>query len=428
MKTINNIIMVAALTLAPALANAQWSAVRFDSSNTFTTAHAVTANDVFVIGRTPAYENFLLRSDDGGTTWDSIGINTASDDFQMSEISFADVNNGYLGGRRNNIYQNLQKTTDNGATWTDVTPDSTVVEAISALHFISPLQGWATCQQTLYITVNGGTSWTPVALSFIPQDIYFVDALVGYAAGGDPNSAPALVMKTTDGGLTWTQSLLNTDQNVFVNSNNNLNIVDANTIFVNQEWTNKLYRTLDAGATWDTIVCDSAQQIIDFHFNSADSGHVLTSLGQLFYTNDAGATWNLAYSAEWGLYGPSVYFFSLTFSQGVGYVCGSSGLIKRFDYNPLGMTDDLTPVGSMRIYPNPCYGAQNITLVSEGMTGDCNLAIVNNLGQVVYTEKIESIETKPSYNVHAYILPAGVYSVVLSGSNHRQTSKLVIAE
>src|SRR5687767_1713723 len=106
MKNFNTlIIMVAALLLASEKSNAQWSAVRFDSSNTFMKLEAATANNVFVIGVEPtAYENFFLRSADGGTSWDSIGLSTMTDDFQMTEISFPDANNGYIGGRRNNIY------------------------------------------------------------------------------------------------------------------------------------------------------------------------------------------------------------------------------------------------------------------------------------------------------------------------------------
>lgn len=429
MKQLNTLLIAATLTLAPVIANAQWSAVRFDSINTFMKIEATTANNVFVIGVEPtAYDNFFMRSADGGTTWDSIALNTANDDFQMSEISFPDPNNGYIGGRRNNIYQNLQKTTDNGTTWTDVTPDPLQVEPITALYFIDALQGWAACGRNLYITANGGTNWVTIPLNFVPNDIRFTSPLVGYIAGGDTMTWDSFVMKTTDGGLTWTNSLTNSDGNVFVNTNNNIDVIDANTFMVNQEWTNKIYVTTDAGATWDSIICDSAQQIMDFHFESADSGHVLTAMGQLFYTNDAGATWNLAYTVEWGLYGPSVMFYSLTFSQGVGYVCGSSGLIKRFDLNVMGISSPLEAIGNLNVFPSPCYGAQNITVQSNGMKGDCSLWIMNTLGEVVYFENVQNIESRSSLVVNSAFLATGSYTVVLHNDVQKQTAKLIIAE
>ena len=429
MKQLNKFFMIAALILAPVISNAQWSAVRFDSANVFRNIYAATANDVFSIGTDPNFgEYFLLRSADGGTNWDSVALNTGADDYEVYELFFADVNNGFIGGRKNNAVQNMQKTTDNGTTWTDITPDPNAIETISGIYFLDANQGWATSAQNLYITTNGGANWNTITLSFTPEDIYFMDPLVGYASGGSTFSTPAVMMKTTDGGQTWNQVLFATDANLFVNRFNFVNVVDQNTLFTAMEWTNKLYRTMDGGATWDTIVCDSVGQIVDFHFESADSGQVLSSLGQLFYTNDAGATWNLAYSAEWGLYGPSVYFYSLNFSQGVGYVCGSSGLIKRFDVNPNGISSHFTVTGNLNVFPSPCYGAQNITVQSNGMKGDCSLWIMNALGEVVYFENIEKVESRSQITLSSASLAAGTYSVVLHNDTQKQTAKLIIAE
>lgn len=429
MKKINQICLLALIALSPTLVSAQWSAVRFDSANIFRNIFAATPNDVFSTGTDPNFgEYFLLRSDDGGTTWDSIVLNTGADDYQVYELFFADANNGFIGGRKNNATQNMQKTIDNGTTWTDITPDPSSIETISSIYFLDANAGWATSGQNLYITVNGGTSWTSADMNFYAQDIYFTNTLDGFAAGGDTMSLPAYVMKTVDGGLTWTPVLTNTDGNVFVNSNNYLNVVDANTMFTAQEWTNKLYRTTDAGATWDTIICDSAYTIVDFHFESADSGHVLTDMGQLFYTNDAGATWNLGYSAEWGLYGPSVIFFSLNFSQGVGYVCGSSGLIKRFDKLLSGVSEMNTEPSPLTIFPNPCYRLPYFSIGMKGLVGESIVVITNSIGQIVFEETIQNSEMNEFHDVAIAEFAAGMYSVVMMNQNQTRTNKLIIAD
>ncbi len=403
--------------------------MRFDSANIFRNIFAATPNDVFSTGTDPNFgKYFLLRSDDGGTTWDSIVLNTGADDYQVYELFFADANNGFIGGRKNNATQNMQKTIDNGTTWTDITPDPSSIETISSIYFLDANAGWATSGQNLYTTVNGGTSWTTVDMNFYAQDIYFTNTLDGFAAGGDTMSLPAYVMKTVDGGLTWTPVLTNTDGNVFVNSNNYLNVVDANTMFTAQEWTNKLYRTTDAGATWDTIICDSAYAIVDFHFESADSGHVLTDMGQLFYTNDAGATWNLGYSAEWGLYGPSVIFYSLNFSQGVGYVCGSSGLIKRFDKLLSGVSEMNTEPSLLTVFPNPCYRLPYFSIGMKGLVGESIVVITNSIGQIVFEETIQNSEMNEFHDVAIAEFAAGMYSVVMMNQNQTRTNKLIIAD
>lgn len=426
-KNFNTLLMVAAMMMAPVLTNAQWSAVRFDSANIFRNIYAATANDVFSVGTDPFNgEYFLLRSADGGTNWDSVVLNTGADDYQVYEMHFPDVNNGFLGGTKNGTNQVMLKSTDNGGTWTEITPDPLSTESITSVFFLDANQGWATAAQNLYITANGGANWTTVALTFNPYDVYFQDALVGYAAGGDVSTVPARMMKTTDGGQTWTQVLQSTDPNVFVNAYNFVNAVDATTIFTAQEWSNKLYRTTDAGATWDTIVCDSVYQIVDFHFESADSGHVLSSMGQLFYTHDAGASWHLAYTAEWGLYGPSVLFYSLNFSQGVGYVCGSSGLIKRFDVMS-GIEEETAMTATMDIFPIPCYGNVSVSLKTSGISGKCTMRIMNAVGQIVMENNVNVVDGTP-LQFDAGDLAAGNYTITLSNETQLRTAKLIKAE
>lgn len=421
-------VFISALLL-PLAMNAQWSAVHFDSANIFRVIQAVTPNDVFATGTTPnTGEYFIYRTGDGGATWDSIGINATTDEYQVGEIYFPDATNGFIGGRKNHSDENLLKTTDNGTTWTDVTPDPNSTYAVSGIYFLDPQQGWVTAYRDLYITANAGASWTTVHLDFIPSDIHFTSPLIGYAAGGDTMTSAAVIMKTLDGGLTWSPVLTNYDVNVFVNSDNNFCFVNSTTILASQDWTNKIYRTQDGGATWDSIICDSATQITDFHFTSADSGQVLTSMGQIFYTNDAGATWNLAYATAWGFYGPSVYFFSLSFSQGVGYVCGTSGLIKRYDHNLLSVNEQLQATGSLTAAPNPCYGDPAILIYSNGINGDCSLWIVNALGEVVYFENIPGVNNGVEVSVNRAQFAAGTYTVIFQNDTQKQTTQFIIAD
>jgi hypothetical protein len=67
----------------------------------------------------------------------------------------------------------VYKTTDGGATWTDITSNMSTllpVGNIIGLKFHDPNNGYVTAGSTLFYTTNGGTSWTmdlpPVSILF----------------------------------------------------------------------------------------------------------------------------------------------------------------------------------------------------------------------------------------------------------------------
>ena len=428
MKTFNRILAFA-LAAAPLLATAQWSAVRFDNANVFHRVHAVTPDDAYLIGNEPmAYAAFLLRTHDAGLTWDSIPFNTASDAYQLSELQFVNLTTGFAGGLKNNTHQSLLKSSDDGNTWTDVTPEPLSLEAIGALHFINTTHGFASAGDRFFATTDGGATWTASTADFIASDLKFINTTLGYAAGRSASSNLGVVLKTTDGGASWQTLLEAADPNAFVNELNMLNAVNANTLFVQHDFTNAMYRTLNGGATWDTVRCDSVWQIIDFHFNDVNNGFLLSGYGQLFSTTDGGVSWTLDYSAEWGFYGPSVMFQSLSFAGGAGYVCGTSGLIKRFEKNSTGLVERDTRHATLTVFPNPAHGANGFTLDATGLRGDCRLTVVNGVGQVVLEKEIRNVHHQPVFNVPGLPLLIGLYNVTLRTADQTRAATLAVSD
>lgn len=426
MKKLFNIFSLALLA-APQFANAQWSAVRFDQYNTFQTVHNPTANNVFVLGNEPMnYDCFLIRSNTSGSSWDSVSFNTASDTYQFSELYFVDADNGFVGGIRNNTNQVLMKSIDNGSTWTDVTPQPSSTEMISALFFVDPLTGFATAGSTFYSTSDGGATWNSSTLAFIPADLNFINASVGYAAGTIGAGTTSLVMKTTDGGATWNEVYNQVDPMVFTNGCDHLNVLNQYVAFASQPYTNKIFRTMDGGVNWNTIVCDSVYDIIDFQFISPNIGQILSSFGQLYSTDDGGLTWKLEYATDWAFYGPSNYFYSLSFADGVGFVCGTNGLVKRFEKNQTSIENLNSKYSALHVFPNPCSNSQNVSIATTGVSGDCLLFVVNALGQKVFTQNIDDLEENEVIQLARLNLSAGIYNVVLkSGKDIHATSVVV---
>jgi len=70
-------------------------------------------------------------------------------------------------------------------------------------------RGWVTDGMVLYSTSDGGQHWTklyPGANFKQVADLSFVSSTTGWAIGGQSNTS-SFLLKTTDGGKTWTPIL-----------------------------------------------------------------------------------------------------------------------------------------------------------------------------------------------------------------------------
>lgn len=406
MKTLQFLLVTSLFFLSVTLSNAQWKAVRFDGSNTFQKVFAATSNTVFAIGTEPVNaEYFILRTNDAGTTWDSIPLNTPSDTFQLSEVFFLDKDNGFIGGRKNNK-QVLMKTTDNGNTWIDITPNLSSGNFIASVNFTDAQNGFATDGTNFYKTINGGTVWITETLSFNIRDLSFVNMSNGFASGTDL-FGNGVVMKTSDGGQSWNTLLSIYDPFLFVNSFGKLDFVNPDICFTSLENTNKIYRTKDGGNSWDTIVVDSVWGIQDFDFASADSGHILSSMGQIFRTDDGGQSWTLEYATNWNFYGGGIIINSFSFIENTGYTAATNGLIKKYTANVSTGIKEEKSNSSLSIYPNPFSTSATLEIknVEFGMK-NVELRIYDLLGRDLNGFVIRNSD---SFIISRNNLPNGIY-------------------
>lgn len=61
-----------------------------------------------------------------------------------------------------------------------------------------------------------------------------------------------------------------------------------------------LYRTLDRGATWDTLVSGTTETINDIYFNGASDGWIVCDDGYMAVTGDSGNTWQFVAQPMFG--------------------------------------------------------------------------------------------------------------------------------
>jgi photosystem II stability/assembly factor-like uncharacterized protein len=182
-----------------------------------------------------------LRTIDGGITWSpsasgayfyflthsiaySVGTNAAADSAIIykttnagnswivtgkfatfgiiTSIFFIDINHGFIVSNGEGLF----KTTDGGVSWVSVSSDI----GLNDVYFPSSSIGYLAGTPDLYKSTDGGNTWNTLTNPnpTLFYSIYFLDNNNGYAAGGDGFSTGEII-KTADGGTTWTLSLTN---------------------------------------------------------------------------------------------------------------------------------------------------------------------------------------------------------------------------
>ncbi len=176
---------------------------------TLTSIYFVSKDVGFAVGQ----NDTIISTKNGGRQWKVLqgGIvgEVGDDDASMfNAVQFIDEKNGWIAGVRVFPTEKTQKTvilkTDDGAqTWT---PQETGKEDIlEDIFFLDASVGWAVGENGLILhTDNGGNTWTEQTSGTEEtiRSVRFADKNIGWAVGGD--IGVGVVLSTTDGGQTWT--------------------------------------------------------------------------------------------------------------------------------------------------------------------------------------------------------------------------------
>lgn len=186
---------------------------------------------------------------------------------------------------------------DSGATWTDVDVGSTNGQFAYGAHSLFALDLYhmwlVTSGGYIYFSEDGGQSWDAqeegVLTAGVYRAIHFSDANNGYAvAAGD------IIVKTTDGGATWSATTTTGTASAL----NTVAVIGKNDAYVGTAG-GKLFRTTDGGTTWTEqtfsgsgtggVTTIKAYNKLVLYMTHNTAGNV----GRIFRTVDAGFDWEL---------------------------------------------------------------------------------------------------------------------------------------
>ena len=373
--------------------------------------------------------NVIIKTNNGGTDWDIVFSDSNSNfidmDFVSDQTGFTISENFLI-----NNYT-INKTEDGGVSWYSTQFGNAELNSILFTDFDN---GWSVGSQNnqLFIThtSNTGVSWEQQPNINISgwslNDVDFVNSEYGFAVG-----IFGVLIKTTNGGNSWTESWGNIDPNLFwihyeltgvyFPEASNCWVVGSSSYFGGPR--TMVAHTTDGGANWDTLSFPSGYGSGEIFFINQLDGFIVGRIYD-YKTTDGGVTWSrIDY--------PSDILKMFFLNEGLGWAVGYSGRIFKY-YDPnVGINDGThlelpNNFALMQNYPNPFNPNTRISWQTP-LGSWQTLKIYDVLGNKV-TTLVDEYKPAGTYEVewNAAGLPSGVYFFQLQTNDFTETKKMIL--
>ncbi|MGD8627518.1 MAG: YCF48-related protein [bacterium] len=216
----------------------------------------------------------IRHTQDGGASW---SVQTSPVGMNLREVFFLDELNGWIVGYGGTII----RTMDGGLNWSAVA--SGTGDDLYGCHFQAADRGWA-CGENGTVIFWNGTSWSAQTSGSSEHllDVFFVNDDTGWMAGGGQT-----VLKTTDGGLTWSPQTVPAEASPFFKSVCFVDTLSGWVVGLN----GTIIHTSDGGADWEIQDTGTLFGLRWVDFASATEGWSCGYGSTILHTDDGGATW-----------------------------------------------------------------------------------------------------------------------------------------
>ena len=380
-------------------------------------------------------------------------------------VKFYSANFGMVVGENGKIL----RTTNGGLNWFSGTVVSSL--AMYKLAYVDSLRWTIVGQNGLILySSNAGSSWNvngTAGVSVNLADIQFVKTEgvtsdTGYIAGVN-----GTLLRTTNGGVTWSQVPVITSNNLYF-----VHFVGQNTGFVGGY--NVAIKTTNAGVNWTTVTPAPNMELSRADFKDSDNGIIvggtdISNDGVIYRTSNGGANWSeyltpfealksviyltngnisivgnngiilMSYTNgnNWEIQTSPVTTFlrdSYFVDTSTAYAVGNSGTIIKT--TSAGVIINVHQISSeipssfrlYQNYPNPFNPSTNFWF-DIPVSGLVSLKIYDSLGREVKTVLNKVLQAgRYEYTYQGENIPSGLYFYTLTANDFSQTMKMILVK
>ena len=296
-------------------------------------------------------DSTVLRTTDGGATWQRIKVTIDRVDFR--DIDAVDARSAYVLSIGNGPASRIYKTTDAGATWTLQFENDNPKAFYDAMSFWDAEHGIVMGdsidgQFCIMTTENGGRTWVRVPASALPPALPNEGAFAASGTNiavfgktdawiGTGAASRTRVLRTRDRGRTWaivdTPLIAGPSAGIFSIAFHDAKhgVIVGGDYKKESEAVDNLAVTSDGGATWKLVNGLSGFRSVVAYMPGAPGG---TKKPVLFAVGPSGADYSTDDGRTWRpIDGPG--FDTLSFARGaaVGWGAGARGSIGRLVFD-----------------------------------------------------------------------------------------------
>ena len=286
-------------------------------------------------------DSTVLRTTDGGATWQKLTITTDALDFR--DIAAIDEQTAYVLSIGTGEASRIYKTTNGGSSWTLQFKNENAKAFLDAISFWDSQHGVVFGDSIdgkldILTTGDGGQTWSRLASETLPPALPNEGAFAAsgtsitvygksHAWIGTGAAAKARVLRTSDRGRTWqvadTPLASSASSGIFSITfrDTKHGVIVGGDYTKEEEAVNNLALTKDGGATWTLAKGLSGFRSVVAYVPGTKS---LVAIGPAGgdYSEDDGRTWKR-------IEGPGFDTFSFVPGKGIGWAAGAKGRLGK---------------------------------------------------------------------------------------------------